>query len=118
VFRDGLKSFTDTFAYAGRCVGIGCGDGTTLLSLKMAVEKLVASPSQIASQISGAAGQTVAQPVAEKQSLECVKAIENKGEKSLSGAAWQILSKIEKWCALQVSNLRPLPCEGNALPLS
>lgn len=22
------------------------------------------------------------------------------------------------WCALQVSNLRPLPCEGNALPLS
>ena len=23
-----------------------------------------------------------------------------------------------RWCALQVSNLRPLPCEGNALPLS
>ena len=22
------------------------------------------------------------------------------------------------WCALQVSNLRPLQCEGNALPLS
>ena len=25
---------------------------------------------------------------------------------------------LKKWCALQVSNLRPLPCEGNALPLS
>src|SRR5437763_1868209 len=24
----------------------------------------------------------------------------------------------EKWCALQDLNLRPLPCEGNALPLS
>ncbi len=24
----------------------------------------------------------------------------------------------EEWCAVQVSNLRPLPCEGNALPLS
>ena len=24
----------------------------------------------------------------------------------------------EKWCALQGLNLRPLPCEGNALPLS
>ena len=23
-----------------------------------------------------------------------------------------------RWCAVQVSNLRPLPCEGNALPLS
>jgi hypothetical protein len=23
-----------------------------------------------------------------------------------------------KWWTLQVSNLRPLPCEGNALPLS
>ena len=27
-----------------------------------------------------------------------------------------ILNK--KWCAVQVSNLRPLTCEGNALPLS
>ena len=24
----------------------------------------------------------------------------------------------KKWCALQDLNLRPLPCEGNALPLS
>ena len=28
------------------------------------------------------------------------------------------LSQNKEWCALQVSNLRPLPCEGNALPLS
>ena len=26
--------------------------------------------------------------------------------------------RAKKWCAVQVSNLRPLPCEGNALPLS
>lgn len=25
---------------------------------------------------------------------------------------------IQKWWAVQGSNLRPLPCEGNALPLS
>jgi hypothetical protein len=25
---------------------------------------------------------------------------------------------IREWCAVQGSNLRPLPCEGNALPLS
>ncbi len=25
---------------------------------------------------------------------------------------------LEKWCAVQVSNLRPLPCQGSALPLS
>ena len=34
---------------------------------------------------------------------------------------WSLLgenSSRVKWCALQVSNLRPLPCEGNALPLS
>ena len=24
----------------------------------------------------------------------------------------------EEWCAMQGSNLRPLPCESNALPLS
>ena len=28
------------------------------------------------------------------------------------------LRSSEGWCAVQVSNLRPLPCEGNALPLS
>jgi len=25
---------------------------------------------------------------------------------------------LKKWCALQGLNLRPLPCEGSALPLS
>jgi integrase len=90
----------------------------SLLTLKTAVEKLTVSPSQIASQKMCAAGQTVAQPGAENQQVKTGETIENKGDKSLSGAAWQILSKIEKWCALQVSNLRPLPCEGNALPLS
>ena len=90
----------------------------SLLSLKTAVERLAVSPYQIAYQKTCATGQTVTQPVAEKQPIESIKPIENKGELTLSGAAWQVLSKIQKWCALQVSNLRPLPCEGNALPLS
>ncbi len=28
------------------------------------------------------------------------------------------VSSDKKWCAVQGSNLRPLPCEGSALPLS
>jgi integrase len=90
----------------------------SLLSLKTAVEKLTVQPPQIAPQILGATGQTVTQFVAGCPQVQADETIVNKGEKSLSGAASRILSKIEKWCALQVSNLRPLPCEGNALPLS
>ena len=40
------------------------------------------------------------------------------GLNSLSDAEWHEVAKTGEWCALQVSNLRPLPCEGNALPLS
>ena len=60
----------------------------------------------------------MAQRVADCPQVQADETIANKGEKPLSGAAWRVLSKIEEWCALQVSNLRPLPCEGNALPLS
>jgi len=91
---------------------------TSLLSLRDAVKKLTISPSQLASQILGAAGHSLSSPVAESSGVESVKTIANKGEKSFSGAAWQVLSKIKEWCAVEVSNLRPLPCQGNALPLS
>ena len=91
---------------------------TSLLSLKAAVEKLTVLPSQLASQILGAAGHSPSQPVAVYPQVMAGETIVNKGDKSFSGATCRILTKIEKWCALQVSNLRPLPCEGNALPLS
>src|ERR1039458_3779706 len=90
----------------------------SLLSLKSAVEKLTVLPPQMAPQILGARGQSVAQRVADCPQVQADETIAKKGKKSLSGAAWRVLSKIEEWCALQVSNLRPLPCEGNALPLS
>jgi hypothetical protein len=35
-----------------------------------------------------------------------------------SGAAKAQVCDLRLWWALQVSNLRPLPCEGSALPLS
>ena len=40
------------------------------------------------------------------------------GLKLLSDAGCHEAAQKGEWCALQVSNLRPLPCEGNALPLS
>jgi len=40
------------------------------------------------------------------------------GLKSLSVTGCHGGAESGEWCALQVSNLRPLPCEGNALPLS
>src|ERR1039458_5991892 len=77
----------------------------SLLSLKSAVEKLTVLPPQMAPQILGARGQSVAQHVADCPQVQADETIANKGKKSLSGAAWRVLSKIEEWCALQVSNL-------------
>jgi len=91
---------------------------TSLLSLQSAVQKLGFSASQIASQKLGAEGQSLSQPVTGSASSNNGETIENKGGKSLSDAAWRVLAKIEEWCALQGLNLRPLPCEGSALPLS
>ena len=79
---------------------------TSLLSLRDAVKKLTVSPSQLASQILGAEGHLVSQPVADFSKVNDIKTIANKGCKSLSGAAWRVLSKIEEWCAVEVSNLR------------
>jgi hypothetical protein len=83
-----------------------------------AVKKLGFAASQIASQKSVAEGQTLSLPVNDSAKVNGGETTENKGEKSLSGAAWRVLSKIEKWCAVQGLNLRPLACEANALPLS
>ena len=91
---------------------------TSLLSLQSAVQKLGFSASQIASQKLGAGGQSLSLPVNDSAKANSSETIENKGGKSLSGAAWRVLSRIERWCALQGLNLRPLPCEGSALPLS
>jgi hypothetical protein len=86
--------------------------------LRDAVKKLTVSPSQIASQISGAGSHSVSPSDASFAAAIKGKTIENKGEKSLAGAAWRVLSKIQEWCAVEVSNLRPPPCQGDALPLS
>ena len=94
---------------------------STMLPLRSAVEKLVcpASPaSQGASQILGATSHLSSRSVTGSNGDKTVKPIANKGGKSRVGMGWRVLSQIEEWCAVQVSNLRPLPCEGNALPLS
>ena len=42
----------------------------------------------------------------------------NNGGLSVAGMVRRFLTTLEKWCAVQGSNLRPLPCQGSALPLS
>ena len=91
---------------------------TSLLSLQSAVQKIDFPASQGASQILVAEGQSLSSPVAGLSKVNGTKTIENKVGKSLSDAAWHVLSKIEKWCAVQGLNLRPLACEASALPLS
>ena len=44
--------------------------------------------------------------------------LDNTGKEAPSDPVCPSLSKVGKWCAMQGSNLRPLPCQGNALPLS
>ena len=85
---------------------------TSLLSLRDAVKKLTISPSQLASQILGAEGHLQSRPVAHSGKVKDDKTIANKGGKSVSGAAWRVLSKIKEWCAVEGLNLRPLPCQS------
>ena len=63
-------------------------------------------------------GHSLSSPVATAASVKSDKPPVNFGGKSLSGATWRVLSKIEEWCALQVLNLRPPVCDTGALPLS
>jgi hypothetical protein len=62
--------------------------------------------SKIASQKLCAEGQSVTLPGNGSAKANSSKTIENKGGKSLPDAAWRVLTKIEKWCALQVLNLQ------------
>jgi integrase len=77
----------------------------SLLQLGSAVEKLACPASQIASQISGAAGHSVTSPVAKNAGVKSDKTLANKGELSLFDAACLVLSNIQKRCAIQGSNL-------------
>jgi len=78
---------------------------TSLLSLRSAVQKIGFSPSPIASLFSGAEGHSLSQPVAKPASVKSDKSPVNKEGMSLFGAACLVLSNIEKWCAIQGSNL-------------
>jgi integrase len=91
---------------------------TSLLSLQSAVQKIDFPASQGASQILVAEGQSLSSPVTGFTKSNGDKTFVEKGGNSPPGAAWHVLSKIEKWCAVQGLNLRPLACEANALPLS
>ena len=73
----------------------------SLLQLGSAVEKL----SCPASQILGAEGRLVTPPVATSASVNGAKTIVNKVELSLYDAACLVLTNIQKWCAIQGSNL-------------
>jgi hypothetical protein len=77
----------------------------SLLQLGSAVEKLTCPALQIASQVLGAEGQSVTLPVAKPASVKVDKTIANKGELSLYDAACLVLTNIQKWCAIQGSNL-------------
>ena len=79
---------------------------TSQLALRSAVQKLTIPPFQIAAQILGAEGHLLSLPVADSNGVKSGKTIANKGEKSVSGAAWRVLSKIKEWCAVEVSNLQ------------
>ena len=93
---------------------------TKLLGLRAAIGKLsiVNSASQGASQKLGASGLSVTLPVTTLETSNGHETPVNTGEKSLRGTTGHNMAKEGEWCALQGLNLRPLPCEGNALPLS
>jgi len=91
---------------------------TKLLGLRAAVEKLSLKASQIASQNLVASGHSVSQSVTTGSLPHHSETVGSKGDKSLPVTMGHDRSKPGKWCALQGLNLRPLPCEGNALPLS
>jgi len=101
-----------------------------MLPLREAVEKLRFHRSETASesyapisapisaQTGVQSGQSVSLSVTETASVDHHELLANQGEKSLPVTIGHGLARVGEWCALQVSNLRPLPCEGNALPLS
>ena len=89
-----------------------------LLGLRAAFGRLPLQASQIASQDLVASGHSVSTPVTNKDLQIPHETPLNTGEKSFPVTSGHLGSKVGEWCALQGLNLRPLPCEGNALPLS
>jgi hypothetical protein len=89
-----------------------------MLGLRSAIDKLSIGDSQLDSQELVASGHSGSSPVTNGGVQTLSQPIGSKGDKSLPVILGHDPSKTEAWCALQVSNLRPLPCEGNALPLS
>ena len=87
----------------------------SLLSLQSAVQKIGFLASQGASQILVAKGQSLSSPDADLAKTNSSKTIENKGGNSLSGTAWHVLSKIEKWCAVQGLNLLATPIKTRGI---
>jgi hypothetical protein len=72
----------------------------------------------ISAQTGVQSGQEVSSSVTQTAGADVHETPVNTGEKSLSVTLSHGLAKVGEWCALQGLNLRPLPCEGNALPLS
>ena len=96
---------------------------SSLFALRPAIEKLLPwncpdDDSQRDSQRNGFGGLLPSLPVTVDGVVKSEISPVELGLKSLSDAEWHEVAKSREWCALQVSNLRPLPCEGNALPLS
>ncbi len=89
-------------------IGGGCGAGLPSVAIKRAA-KLEALP--VATFIRRAAVQA-------RAAVPCL----SRGPEAAAAASAQIVSISRSpwvsWWALQDSNLRPLPCEGSALPLS
>ncbi len=100
---------------------------SSLFALRPAIEKLLPwdcsnndanHDSQIHSQKTGVEGLLPSLAVTVETGVKSEISPVIIGLKSLSDIGCHGVAKSEEWCALQVSNLRPLPCEGNALPLS
>ena len=141
VFASGFHSFRHTFCTNLHLAGVPLREAmelmrhsdvrltmniyadTALFALRPAIEKLLPwnfteHDSQRDSQRNDFRGLLPSLAVTMNDDVKCGKSLMDMGLKSLFGMVGHGVPKSEEWCALQVSNLRPLPCEGNALPLS
>lgn len=76
------------------------------------------SDSQLDAQSLGPARLDVAQLVTKSRAEKVYGTPVKSGENRALAPSVTMGHEKEGWWTLQVSNLRPLPCEGNALPLS
>ena len=107
-----LTGDTEAISQAQTAASLGVNEG----ALKVAIHRLRRRFRQV---IKEEISQTVEDPAQVENELHClfrgVDVNENWGEVESAKGAFRAE---KKWCALQGLNLRPLPCEGNALPLS